>query len=159
MASSNDVATKNDGANNDDMKKRETYKWTDETVLALCGILNKYLMSNGRSSQFKWNEHQSKFEKVAKTKENDKVKRIRKKQPSIELQETWYPLFGDAVATGVDVVGPSVNASDFNDTNHVNVEDEDTGAEMIYMLIFNALKTILPWLTWKIKMILFLQVY
>ncbi|GKD55146.1 hypothetical protein Tco_1288533 [Tanacetum coccineum] len=64
-----------------------------------------------------------------KIKENDKVKRIRKKQPSIELQEAWYQLFGDAVATGVDVVGPLVNASAFNDTNHVNVEDEDTGAE------------------------------
>ncbi|GJT00718.1 Myb/SANT-like domain-containing protein [Tanacetum coccineum] len=68
MASSSDVATKNDVANNDDLKKRETYKGTDESVLALCRILNQYLMSNGRSSQFKWNEHQSELEKVTKTK-------------------------------------------------------------------------------------------
>ncbi|GJZ52005.1 Myb/SANT-like domain-containing protein [Tanacetum coccineum] len=180
MASSSDVATKNDGANNDDLKKRETYKWTDESILALCRILNQYLVSNGRSSQFKWIEHQSELEKVTKTKvynfrvlknkydemrkdyslwkslkngetglgwdastgklkcsdqwwdkkikENDKVKRIRKKQPSIELQEAWYQLFGDAIATGVEVVGPSVDASNFNDTYHVNAEDEDTGA-------------------------------
>nr|GEV13383.1 hypothetical protein [Tanacetum cinerariifolium] len=122
MASSKDVATKNDCANNDDLKKRETYKWTDETVLALCRILNKYLMSNGRNSIFKWNKHQSEFEKVSKTKygdpqlyglmgdkkikENDKVKRIRKKQPSIQLQE----------------------ACAFNDTYHANAENEDTVA-------------------------------
>nr|GEY57805.1 hypothetical protein [Tanacetum cinerariifolium] len=34
----------------------------------------------------------------------------------------------DAVSTWVDVVGPSVNASAFNDTYHVNAEDEDTRA-------------------------------
>ncbi|PWA70827.1 cytochrome P450 [Artemisia annua] len=38
MALSN-VATKNDGANNDDLKKRETYKWTDESILARCRII------------------------------------------------------------------------------------------------------------------------
>ncbi|PWA42784.1 myb/SANT-like domain-containing protein [Artemisia annua] len=73
--------------------------------------------------------------------ENDKFKRLRKKQPSLELQECWYQLFGDKVATGVEVVAPSitrrtfvappVNPSTSNDSHHVNLdaEDEDLEAE------------------------------
>ena len=73
--------------------------------------------------------------------ENDKFKRLRKKQPSLELQETWYQLFGDKVATGVEVVAPSINPSTFvapsvnpstsNDSYHINLdgEDEDLEAE------------------------------
>ncbi|GKC27837.1 hypothetical protein Tco_1035131, partial [Tanacetum coccineum] len=60
--------------------------------------------------------------------ENNKVKRIRRKQPSIELQEAWYQLFRDVIVTRVDVVGPLVNASTFNDMYHVNAEDADSGA-------------------------------
>ena len=61
----------------------------------------------------------------------EKFKRLRKKQPSLELQETWYQLFGDKVATGVEVVAPSVNPSTSNDSYHVNLdgEDEDLEAE------------------------------
>ncbi|PWA93831.1 myb/SANT-like domain-containing protein [Artemisia annua] len=60
-----------------------------------------------------------------KMQENDKFKRLRKKQPSLELQEAWYQLFGDKVAIGVEVVAPSINPITFNDSYHVNLEDED----------------------------------
>ncbi|PWA76476.1 myb/SANT-like domain-containing protein [Artemisia annua] len=192
MASSNDVTKENVGAQKpDDSKKRETFKWTDQEVLILCRILNKYYMNHGRNTPFNWNEIQSDFEKSAKTKvysyrvlknkyddqrkeynlwtslkhgatglgwdagtgtlncsdewwekkmqENDKFKRLRKKQPSLELQETWYQLFGDKVATGVEVVAPSINPSTFvapsvnpstsSDSYHVNLEGEDEDLE------------------------------
>ncbi|PWA67415.1 hypothetical protein CTI12_AA318620 [Artemisia annua] len=123
-------------------------------------ILNKYLMNHGRTSQFNWNEIQAEFEKISNTKVysfrvlKNKYDDQRKdynlwtslkmgqlKQPSSELQECWYQLFGDKVATGVEVVAPSINRSTFvappvnpstsNDSYHVNLdaEDEDLEAE------------------------------
>lgn len=145
--------------------KKETFYWTSRFVLALCDILNKYLMINGRNSPFKWPELQLEFEEAVhhkltsenalknkydamrrdynlwtslknwepglgwgwdettrklncsdywwekKIKENPNVKRIWKKQPSIQLQEAWNQLFGD-------VASPNI-------LNEVQQEDED----------------------------------
>lgn len=43
----------------------------------------------------------------------------------MELQEAWYPLFGDSVSNGVDCVSSAIDQNTFNETNCVNKEDED----------------------------------
>ncbi|XP_071708903.1 uncharacterized protein [Rutidosis leptorrhynchoides] len=143
MASSNDA-------------KRKYFGWTDQSVLILCGLLNKYVMKYGRSIPFKWMDLQPEFENIVqiklysekvlkhkydemrkdynlwkslknkatgvgwnqslgkldfsddwwdkRIKEDINVKRIRRKQPSVELQEAWDQLFTNAVANGIDCV-------------------------------------------------------
>ncbi|CAH1435785.1 unnamed protein product [Lactuca virosa] len=60
-----------------------------------------------------------------KIKENPNVKGIRKKQPSLELQEAWDQIFGDAVASGADCVAPSMDPSTLNAMPHVIIDDEN----------------------------------
>ncbi|KAI3687205.1 hypothetical protein L1987_80899 [Smallanthus sonchifolius] len=162
-------AVKHDIGCNDD-GKRESFKWTDESLCVMCDILNKHITSNGRNIPFKWADHQLEFEKVSyhkfnsvtafrskydamrtgynlwkslkggetilrwdestgtldcsddwwekKIKENPDFKRIRKKQPSRELQDAWDQLFANVVASAIDL----------NKSNHVNLEDEDDEA-------------------------------
>ncbi|KAI3502809.1 hypothetical protein L1887_31139 [Cichorium endivia] len=59
--------------------------------------------------------------------ENPNVRGLRKKQPSLELQNEWSQLLGDVVASGTNCVAPSMNPSTFNDTHHVIVDDEYLG--------------------------------
>ncbi|KAI3687209.1 hypothetical protein L1987_80903 [Smallanthus sonchifolius] len=160
-----DAVKHNIGSN--DNAKRESFKWTDESLCVMCDILNKHITSNGRNIPFKWADHQLEFEKVSyhkfnsvkafrskydatkarynlwkslkdgetgllwdestgkldcsddwwekKIKENPDFKRIRKKQPSRELQGAWDQLFANVVASAIDL----------NKSNHVNLEDED----------------------------------
>ncbi|XP_071698280.1 uncharacterized protein [Rutidosis leptorrhynchoides] len=59
--------------------------------------------------------------------ENPKVKRFHKKQPSLELQEAWFRLFGNVAANGVDcAVGP-IDSKTSIEVQHVNLEDKDVG--------------------------------
>ncbi|GJY57046.1 Myb/SANT-like domain-containing protein [Tanacetum coccineum] len=58
-----------------------------------------------------------------KIKENKRVRSFRKKQPTKELQEAWYNLFGDAVANGVECVAPCMNPSTLNGVHNVDEED------------------------------------
>ncbi|KAL6521586.1 hypothetical protein OROGR_018155 [Orobanche gracilis] len=60
-----------------------------------------------------------------KIKENKRVRSFRKKQPTKELQEAWYNLFGDAVAGGVECVAPCMNPSTLNGGHNVDAEDVD----------------------------------
>lgn len=60
-------------------------------------------------------------------KENDKVGKIRKKQPSAELQEAWHHLYGDIV-TELRCVSPSMDPSPLNEMHPVNAEEEVLGA-------------------------------
>nr|GEV64127.1 hypothetical protein [Tanacetum cinerariifolium] len=57
-------------------------------------------------------------------KENDKVGKIRKKQPSAELQEAWHHLFGDILT---EVVSPSMDPCPLNEMHPVNAEEEVLG--------------------------------
>ncbi|KAK1435917.1 hypothetical protein QVD17_01690 [Tagetes erecta] len=47
-----------------DNGKRDYYKWTDESLVAMCEILNRHVTSNGKNTPFKWADHQLEFEKV-----------------------------------------------------------------------------------------------
>lgn len=47
---------------------RKKFTWTDQLVLTLCDLLKNYLMTNGRTSHFKWIELQPQFENIANTK-------------------------------------------------------------------------------------------
>ncbi|CAH1438827.1 unnamed protein product [Lactuca virosa] len=60
-----------------------------------------------------------------KIKENPYVKAIRKKQPSLELQLAWEQIFGDAVASGINCVAPSMDHTTLNDILIVNINDEN----------------------------------
>ncbi|KAI3687204.1 hypothetical protein L1987_80898 [Smallanthus sonchifolius] len=148
-----------------DGAKKEKFKWTDQSLLAMCNILNKYLTRYGRNSPFKWTALQLEFEKIShhkfnsvkslknkyaamrkhynlwkllkndanglldcsddwwekKIKENPEFKRIRKKQPSRELQEAWNQLFENV---GVESV-PSVDPNTSSQLHHVNIEFVD----------------------------------
>ncbi|PWA48952.1 myb/SANT-like domain-containing protein [Artemisia annua] len=61
-----------------------------------------------------------------KIQENKGVRSFRKKQPTKELQEAWYNLFGDAVASGVECVAPCMDPSTLNEVHNVDVEDSET---------------------------------
>ncbi|MFS7997049.1 putative transcription factor AP2-EREBP family [Helianthus anomalus] len=156
--------------NDDDDAKKEKFKWTDQSLLAMCDILNKYLTRNGRNSSFKWTGLQLEFERIShhkfnsvkalknkyaamrrtynlwkllkngeingtgkldysddwweeKIKENPDYKKIRKKQPSRELQEAWNQLFENV---GVDsTVDP--NTSGQLHLHDVSLEVKDVG--------------------------------
>ncbi|KAI3821822.1 hypothetical protein L1987_09395 [Smallanthus sonchifolius] len=58
-----DAVKHNIGSN--DNGKRESFKWTDQSLCVMCDILNKHIASNGRNSPFKWADHQLEFEKVS----------------------------------------------------------------------------------------------
>ncbi|CAH1442977.1 unnamed protein product [Lactuca virosa] len=60
-----------------------------------------------------------------KIKENPNLKGIPKKQHSLELQEAWDHIFGDAVASGADCMAPSMYSSTLNTTPHVIIDDEN----------------------------------
>nr|GEV56910.1 myb/SANT-like domain-containing protein [Tanacetum cinerariifolium] len=60
-----------------------------------------------------------------KIKENPSVKRIKKNQPSIQLQEAWYRLFEDDVVNEVDSVTPSIYPNTLNEVHYLNLEVED----------------------------------
>ncbi|KAL8216421.1 hypothetical protein R6Q57_023258 [Mikania cordata] len=154
--------------------KREYYKWTDDSLVALCNILKKHLTSNGLDPQFKWADLQLEFEKISqhkfksvtalrskydamtkkynlwrllkkgeiglrwngiteeldcsdewwenKIKENPEFKKIRKRQPSKELQEAWDELFKNVVSNGVESVALSEDPNKSNELLDVNHE-------------------------------------
>ncbi|GJY14780.1 hypothetical protein Tco_0385202 [Tanacetum coccineum] len=81
----------------------------------------RYLTANGQASPFKWVELQPEFEKVVKTELYSY-----KKQPTKELQEAWYHLFGDAVASGVECVAPCMDPKSLNEVHNVDAEDDST---------------------------------
>ncbi|PWA34272.1 DNA-binding domain-containing protein [Artemisia annua] len=60
-----------------------------------------------------------------KIKENPNVKRFKKKQPSIQLQEAWYRLFEDDVVNQVGCVTPSIYPHTLKEVHHLNLEVED----------------------------------
>ncbi|KAI7724541.1 hypothetical protein M8C21_003397 [Ambrosia artemisiifolia] len=77
-------------------------------------------MKHGRTSSFKWVFLQPEFEK-----ENPKVQAIHNNQPSIQLQEEWDQLFGDAVASEENCVAPSMDPATFNAVHVENLDDDD----------------------------------
>ena len=113
MASSNDVTKENVGAQkNDDPKKKEIYKWTDQTILILCGILNKYLMNHGRNSQFNWNEIQPDFEKISNTKVYSFRVLKNKYDDQRKDYNLWTSLKNGATGLGWDASTGTLNCSD-----------------------------------------------
>ncbi|KAI3821821.1 hypothetical protein L1987_09394 [Smallanthus sonchifolius] len=152
-----------------DGAKKEKFKWTDQSLLAMCDILNKYLKRYGRNSPFKWTALQLEFEKIShhkfnsikslknkyaamrkhynlwkslkngenglldcpddwwekKIKENPEFKRIRKKQPSRELQEAWNQLFENVGVESAPSVDPNTS-SQLHDVNIEYVDDDDS---------------------------------
>ncbi|KAD4385028.1 hypothetical protein E3N88_25196 [Mikania micrantha] len=159
----------NDNHDGDVDDKKDKFKWTDQSLLTMCDIINKYIATYGRNSPFKWTDLQLEFEKIShhkfnnvkalknkyaamrkhynllkslingeiglltsstgkldcsndwwekKIKENPDFKRIRKKQPSKELQEAWNQLFENV---GVDSCMVPSTSGQLHD---VNIEDE-----------------------------------
>ncbi|XP_076908587.1 uncharacterized protein LOC143565518 [Bidens hawaiensis] len=64
-----------------------------------------------------------------KTQGNSKVLEIKYNQPSIQLQEEWDQLFGDAVASGENCVAPSMDPTTFNEVHVENLEDDNVEGE------------------------------
>ncbi|XP_076894469.1 uncharacterized protein LOC143546765 [Bidens hawaiensis] len=60
-----------------------------------------------------------------KIQENPKVLAIQNNQPSIQLQEEWDQLFGDAVASGENCVAPSMDPTTFSEVHVENLEDDN----------------------------------
>ncbi|XP_076917083.1 uncharacterized protein LOC143577014 [Bidens hawaiensis] len=60
-----------------------------------------------------------------KIQENSKVLAIQNNQPSIQLQEEWDQLFGDAVASGENCVVPSMDPMTFSEVHVENLEDDN----------------------------------
>ncbi|KAL8216420.1 hypothetical protein R6Q57_023257 [Mikania cordata] len=54
-----------DTIRSDENGKRESFKWTDESLVAMCNILNKHRSINGQDPQFKWPDLQLEFEKIS----------------------------------------------------------------------------------------------
>ncbi|PWA93832.1 myb/SANT-like domain-containing protein [Artemisia annua] len=112
-ASSNDVMKENVGAQkDDDPKYSETFKWMDQTVLILCRILNKYLMNHGRNTLFNWNEIQSEFEKIAKTKVYSFRVLKNKYDDQRKAYNLWISLKNGAIGIGWDASTRTLNCSD-----------------------------------------------
>ncbi|PWA46266.1 myb/SANT-like domain-containing protein [Artemisia annua] len=65
-----------------------------------------------------------------KIKEDPNFKKLKKKQPSLELQYAWDQLYGDAVAGGDDCVSTSMDAKAFKEVHHKNV-DKNVEAEYV----------------------------
>ncbi|XP_076933834.1 L10-interacting MYB domain-containing protein-like [Bidens hawaiensis] len=64
-----------------------------------------------------------------KIQENPKVIAIQNNQPSIQLQEEWDQLFGDAVASGENCVAPSMDPTTFSEVHVENLEDDNVEGE------------------------------
>lgn len=86
-----------------------------------------------------WNESTGKLDCsnewwAKKIKENPLVKKFQNKQPSLDLQEAWDQLYGDAVASGVDCVAPSIDPSTLKEAHHEdeNAEDDDVDVYSVY---------------------------
>ncbi|XP_076907397.1 uncharacterized protein LOC143563824 [Bidens hawaiensis] len=60
-----------------------------------------------------------------KIKENPDFKKLRRNQPSRELQEAWAQLFENIVGGGLEYVEPCVDLNKSNQVDHVNIDDED----------------------------------
>ncbi|GJX25479.1 hypothetical protein Tco_0231775 [Tanacetum coccineum] len=60
-----------------------------------------------------------------------RVRSFRKKQPTKELQEAWYHLFGDAIASGVEYVAPCMDLKSLNEVHNVDAEVEIESAGTI----------------------------
>ncbi|KAL4566254.1 hypothetical protein LXL04_030367 [Taraxacum kok-saghyz] len=63
---------------------------------------------------------------IGKLRKTQMLKYLKKKQPSKALQEDWNQIFGDAVASGIDCVAPSMDPN--NNVPHLIIDDEDLGA-------------------------------
>ncbi|KAK1435916.1 hypothetical protein QVD17_01689 [Tagetes erecta] len=173
------MGASNDDDEDDDDDTKEKFKWTDESLLLMCDVLNTYLTRYGRDSPFKWAALQLEFEKVShhkfnsvkalknkfaamkknynlwksltnglhsrtgpldcsddwwenKIKENPEFKKLRKKQPSSELQVAWNRLFENV---GVDP-NPSSQLHDVNikvvedNNNNDNYDDDDDSVDV-----------------------------
>ncbi|KAI7742841.1 hypothetical protein M8C21_010654 [Ambrosia artemisiifolia] len=59
-----------------------------------------------------------------KIQENPKVQAIHNNKPSIQLQEEWDQLFGNAVASGENYVAPSMDPATFNAVHFENHDDD-----------------------------------
>ncbi|KAI3687210.1 hypothetical protein L1987_80904 [Smallanthus sonchifolius] len=78
----------------DENGKRDYFKWTDESLVAMCDILNKHITSNGRNIPFKWADHQLEFEKVSHHKFNS-FTALRSKYDAMRARYNLWKLLKD----------------------------------------------------------------
>ncbi|PWA49096.1 myb/SANT-like domain-containing protein [Artemisia annua] len=76
-----------------------------------------------------------------KIEENENCKPFRTKPPSKELQDAWYQLFGDSVASGANEMAPGTSSeAPIANPEHLDVEfDDNADTYEVYTQISNSL--------------------
>ncbi|KAL4567082.1 hypothetical protein LXL04_022654 [Taraxacum kok-saghyz] len=118
----------------------DTITWDNDNIVKFCEVCINYITKNGRGQQMRWREIEDLFaERVGwnattgmldcsnewwerKLKEKPEAKKYRHKGVFPSVEEKWDQLFGDAVATGVGCVAPSLNPECVDKVT--NVEDQ-----------------------------------
>ncbi|KAI7732809.1 hypothetical protein M8C21_022861, partial [Ambrosia artemisiifolia] len=68
---------------------RENFKWTDEWLCAMCGILNKHIANNGRNCSFNWADHQLELENICNHKFNT-ILALRSKYDAMRVRHNLW---------------------------------------------------------------------